>query len=124
MLIVISPAKTLDYTTPPVTSTHTQPDYLEQSQRLIDILRNYSALDLAELMHLSMKLAELNFERYHAWRPEFTADNAKQAVLAMKGEVYSGLDAETFSERDFAFARAYGLDVVPVVQPEPVTSQL
>jgi cytoplasmic iron level regulating protein YaaA (DUF328/UPF0246 family) len=105
MLIVISPAKTLDYTTPPVTSTHTQPDYLEQSQRLIDILRNYSALDLAELMHLSMKLAELNFERYHAWRPEFTADNAKQAVLAMKGDVYSGLDAETFSEGDFAFAQ-------------------
>ena len=92
MLIVISPAKTLDYTTPPATSTHTRPEYVEQSQRLINILRNYSALDLAELMHLSIKLAELNFERYHAWRPEFTTGNAKQAVLAMKGDVYSGLD--------------------------------
>ena len=107
MLIVISPAKTLDYTTAPATSTHTQPQYVEQAQRLINILRNYSALDLAELMHLSMKLAELNFERYHAWRPEFTTANAKQAVLAMKGDVYTGLDAESFSEEDFAFAQEH-----------------
>ncbi len=107
MLIVISPAKTLDYNTPPVTTVHTQPEYVQQAQRLINILRNYSALDLAELMHLSAKLAELNFERYHAWRPEFTTENAKQAALAMKGDVYTGLDAETFSKDDFAFAQQH-----------------
>ena len=107
MLIVISPAKTLDYTTPPKTSKHTLPGYPQQSQRLINILRNYSALDLAELMHLSIKLAGLNFERYHSWSPEFSTDNAKQAVLAMKGDVYTGLDAETFSEDDFAFAQQH-----------------
>jgi cytoplasmic iron level regulating protein YaaA (DUF328/UPF0246 family) len=107
MLIVISPAKTLDYETPPVTQTQTKPALLKQSQRLIKILRNYSALDLAELMHLSMKLAELNFERYHAWKTPFTLKNAKQAALAMKGDVYTGLDAESLSEGDLDFAQEH-----------------
>ncbi len=105
MLIVISPAKTLDYETPPVTKRHTKPGMLKQSQQLIDILRNYSALDLAELMKLSMKLAQLNFERYHDWTTPFNSQNAKQAALAMKGDVYTGLDAESMSEEDFAFAQ-------------------
>ncbi len=107
MLIVISPAKTLDYETPPVTRTHTKPAMLKQSQQLIDILRNYSALDLAELMKLSMKLAELNFDRYHDWKTPFNTRNAKQAALAMKGDVYTGLDAETLTEEDFAFAQEH-----------------
>jgi uncharacterized protein len=107
MLIVISPAKTLDYETPPVIKTHSKPAMLKQSRQLIDNLRNYSALDLAELMKLSMKLAELNFERYHDWRPPFTPRNAKQAALAMKGEVYTGLDAETLSEADFDYAQRH-----------------
>jgi cytoplasmic iron level regulating protein YaaA (DUF328/UPF0246 family) len=107
MLIVISPAKTLDYDTPPVTGRYSEPRFLDRSQQLIDNLRNYSALDLAELMKLSMKLAELNFERYYDWSPPFTPENAKQAVLAMKGDVYTGLDAESFSEEDFAFAQGH-----------------
>jgi len=107
MLIVISPAKTLDYETPPVTRTHTKPVLLKESQRLINVLRNYSALDLAELMHLSMKLAELNFERYHAWTTPFSLKNAKQAALAMKGDVYTGLDAQSLDEEDLAFAQAH-----------------
>lgn len=107
MLIVISPAKTLDYATPPVTKTHSKPDFLKQSQTLINILRNYSALDLAELMKLSMKLAELNFDRYCDWKTPFTPKNAKQAVLAMKGDVYTGLDAENLSEEDLAFAQEH-----------------
>ncbi len=105
MLIVISPAKTLDYETPPITQIHSKPDLLKQAQTLINILRNYSALDLAELMHLSMKLAELNFERYQAWKIPFTQKNAKQAALAMQGDVYTGLDAESLSEADLAFAQ-------------------
>lgn len=107
MLIVISPAKTLDYDTPPVTRTHSQPRFLDLSQRLIDNLRNYSAPELAQLMKLSTKLAELNFERYYTWSLPFTPENAKQAVLAMKGGVYTGLDAESFTEEDFAFARKH-----------------
>lgn len=105
MLIVISPAKTLDYATPPVTDAATQPAFLDQSEALIRVLRNYSALEIAELMKLSIKLAELNFERYQGWERPFTPDNAKQAALAMKGEVYTGLDAESFSAADFDFAQ-------------------
>lgn len=107
MLIVISPAKTLDYETPPVIETHTKPDMLKQSRQLIGNLRNYSALDLAELMKLSMKLAELNFERYRTWKTPFTTGNAKQAALAMKGDVYTGLDAETLGAEDFAYAQQH-----------------
>ncbi|MCU7842789.1 MAG: peroxide stress protein YaaA [Candidatus Thiodiazotropha sp. (ex Monitilora ramsayi)] len=107
MLIVISPAKTLDYETPPATKSHTKPAMLKQSQQLIDNLRNYSALDLAELMKLSVKLAELNFGRYHDWKTPFNTKNAKQAALAMKGDVYTGLDAESLEEEDFKFAQQH-----------------
>ena len=105
MLIVISPAKTLDYDSPARTKTATTPDYLEYSQQLIDVLRQYSALDISELMKTSMKISELNFERYHDWKTPFTATNAKQAVLAFKGDVYTGLDAESFKAADFKFAQ-------------------
>jgi cytoplasmic iron level regulating protein YaaA (DUF328/UPF0246 family) len=105
MLLVISPAKTLDYDTAPKTKTFTLPDYLEDSQQLIDRARQWSALDIAELMEVSMKLAELNFDRFEAWRTPFTPQNAKQAVLAFKGDVYTGLEAESFSAADFKFAQ-------------------
>lgn len=107
MLIVISPAKTLDYDTPPKTKTFTIPDYLEDSQILIDRARHYSALDIAELMQVSMKIAELNFDRFEQWHTPFTPENAKQAVLAFKGDVYTGLDAETFTAADFKFAQSH-----------------
>lgn len=107
MLIVISPAKTLDYETAPKTRRFTLPDFLDEAERLINILRNYSALDLAELMKLSIKLAELNFERYRDWHQPFTPENAKQAILAMKGDVYTGLDPESFKAQDFAFAQKH-----------------
>jgi cytoplasmic iron level regulating protein YaaA (DUF328/UPF0246 family) len=107
MLIVISPAKTLDYDTPPKTRTFTIPDYLDDSQILIERARQYSALDIAELMDVSMKIAELNFERFEQWHTPFTPDNAKQAVLAFKGDVYTGLDAESFSAADFKFAQSH-----------------
>ena len=107
MLIIISPAKTLDYETPPKTRRFTLPDFLDESERLINLLRINSVLDLAELMKLSIKLAELNFERYRDWHRPFTPDNAKQAILAMKGDVYTGLDPGSFKARDFAFAQKH-----------------
>ena len=107
MLIVISPAKKLDYDTPSGTKTATTPDYMEHSMALIHRLRKFSALDIAELMKLSMKLAELNFDRYEAFAPECTKDNAKQALLAFKGDVYQGIDAESFSAADFKFAQQH-----------------
>lgn len=107
MLIVVSPAKKLDYDTPAKTKTNTMPDFLEHSQILIDRLREFSALDISELMHLSMKLAELNFDRYDAWSLPLTTDNAKQAMFAFKGDVYTGLDAESFSSADIKFAQKH-----------------
>lgn len=107
MLLVLSPAKTLDYDTPPRTKKCTQPDYLQDSQLLVNRARSYSALDIAELMQVSMKIAELNFERFEAWHTPFTRDNAKQAVLAFKGDVYTGLDAESFSATDFTYAQQH-----------------
>lgn len=105
MLICISPAKTLDYATPPVTDRYTKPGFLDQSAELIAELRNYSSLDIAELMKLSVKLSDLNFDRYEAWREEVDTSTGKQAVLAMKGDVYTGLDAETLSQEDLDYAQ-------------------
>lgn len=107
MLIVISPAKTLDFETPPGTGSFTVPDYLDDAAVLVERMRRCSALDIAERMQVSMKIAELNFERFQAWHAPFTPDNAKQAVLAFKGDVYTGLDAGTFDSRDFKFAQAH-----------------
>ncbi|CAK9887602.1 MULTISPECIES: peroxide stress protein YaaA [Pseudomonas] len=105
MLTVISPAKTLDYDTPPVTPRYTQPQYLDDSQELIVQLRELSPAQISELMHLSDKLAGLNAARFGSWTPAFTPDNAKQALLAFKGDVYTGLDAQSLSEDDFSYAQ-------------------
>ncbi|NQD92868.1 peroxide stress protein YaaA [Pseudomonas sp. CrR25] len=105
MLMVISPAKTLDYETPPVTQRYTQPEHLAHAQDLIAQLRDLSPVQIAELMHLSDKLAGLNAARFGSWTPTFTPANAKQALLAFKGDVYTGLHAEDFSEADFDFAQ-------------------
>ena len=105
MLTVISPAKTLDYDTPPVTPRHTLPQYLDDSQLLIEQLRRLSPPQISELMHLSDKLAGLNAARFGSWTPHFTLANAKQALLAFKGDVYTGLDAESLSEDDFSYAQ-------------------
>ncbi|MFJ1573445.1 MULTISPECIES: peroxide stress protein YaaA [unclassified Pseudomonas] len=105
MLTVISPAKTLDYDTPPVTERFTLPQYLDHSQALISQLRDLSPAQISELMHLSDKLAGLNAARFGSWSADFTPDNAKQALLAFKGDVYTGLDAESLSEDDFSYAQ-------------------
>ncbi len=107
MLLVISPAKTLDYETPPKTRQFTEPDYLEHSQQLINRMRNYSVLDIAETMAVSKKIAELNFERFANWQTPFTPANARQALLAFKGDVYTGLDAGSFNSADFRFAQKH-----------------
>ncbi|MBV7405582.1 peroxide stress protein YaaA [Enterobacter sp. ENT03] len=107
MLILISPAKTLDYQSPLATTRYTQPELLDHSQRLIDVARKLSAPQIKALMGISDKLADLNATRFHDWQPDFTPDNARQAILAFKGDVYTGLQAETFSEEDFDFAQQH-----------------
>lgn len=99
------PAKTLDYDTPPVTERFTLPQYLDESQALIQQLRELSPAQISELMHLSDKLAGLNAARFGSWTPDFTPANAKQALLAFKGDVYTGLDAESLSDDDFSYAQ-------------------
>ncbi|SQG00109.1 YaaA-like protein [Paucimonas lemoignei] len=105
MLMVISPAKTLDFETPPTTERFTQPQYLDHSQELITQLRELTPAQIGELMHLSDKLSGLNAARFGSWNPAFTPENAKQALLAFKGDVYTGLQAETLSEKQLSYAQ-------------------
>ncbi|PVZ88939.1 peroxide stress protein YaaA [Serratia sp. S1B] len=107
MLIIISPAKTLDYDSPLATQRFTQPELLAQSQQLINICRQLTPAQIATLMSISDKLAGLNAARFGEWQDKFTPDNARQAVLAFKGDVYTGLQAEDFSEEDFDFAQQH-----------------
>ncbi len=105
MLIFLSPAKSLDFKTPPHVVTHTQPAFLKQSQTLIRQLRKLSPADIANLMDLPDPLALLNFNRYADWHLPFTPENAKQAALAFDGDVYDGLSAKTLSADDLDFAQ-------------------
>ncbi len=107
MLMVISPAKTLDFDTPAVTAKKSQATLLEESQQLITQLKKLAPQDISKLMKISDKLGTLNHDRYQDWQLPFTKENAKQSVLAFKGDVYTGLDAETFSAEDFTFAQQY-----------------
>lgn len=107
MLLVISPAKTLDYETPVKIAVHSLPAYLDDSQKLVERARHYSEIDLMEIMDISAKIAALNVERFRDWSTPFTPENARQALLAFKGEVYGGLEASSFSEGDFEFAQQH-----------------
>ena len=107
MLVVISPAKTLDYTTPANSKIYTTPDLLEDSRRLINQLKQLAPHELSKLMRISDKLGCLNYDRFQAWKTPFDLNNAKQAVLTFKGDVYTGLEAETFKTNDFKFAQKH-----------------
>ena len=107
MLILISPAKTLDFDSAIPSVTATQPVFLEQSAALVERLRQLSPDGIASLMHISPKLGALNFERFVDWQIPFTKKNARPALLAFKGDVYTGLEAETFSSEDFRFAQQH-----------------
>ena len=105
MLILISPAKKLDYESPLGTEIHSQPQFLDHSQQLVDQLKDYAPHDIASLMHLSEKLALLNFERYQEWQQPFTPDNARPALLAFKGDVYEGMAAGTMDQATLDYAQ-------------------
>jgi cytoplasmic iron level regulating protein YaaA (DUF328/UPF0246 family) len=106
MLIVVSPAKALDFETPLPTKKHSQPVLLDQSEALASIMAGKSPDDLSKMMSISAKLADLNHERFQDWTTPFTTDNARPAVLAFDGDTYTGLDApNSFSERDYTHAQ-------------------
>ncbi|RUT78548.1 peroxide stress protein YaaA [Ancylomarina longa] len=106
MLIVISPAKTLDFNTPAKTEIQSEAAFLKDSAQLIRLLRKLKIEDISEFMEISPKLAQLNFERFCQWHLPFTTENAKQALLAFRGDVYTGLDADTLTDADFKLAQS------------------
>jgi len=105
MLMIISPAKKLDYATPSPATDFSQPEHLDKASELIAVMRQKDSFEIADLMKLSMKLADLNMQRYQDWHTPFTPDNAKQALFAFSGDVYQGMDAATFSCEDITFAQ-------------------
>ena len=107
MLIVLSPAKSLDYDSAPTTDIHTQPEFIARSAELIKHLRELSPAQIGSLMHISDPLAALNAERFAAWSRKFTTKNAKQAVLAFDGDVYGGLDAATLNARQLDYVQSH-----------------
>lgn len=107
MLTVISPAKTLDFETTSQLKDYTQPVFLKQSQQLVSALKALSANEIASLMKVSDKLAGLNMARFQQWQTPFTPDNAKQAILAFQGDVYTGLDAQTLDKKSIEFAQQH-----------------
>ena len=107
MLTVISPAKTLDFDTPPTTRRATQPQLLPRAEVLVEDARQLSPADIRGLMGVSENIANLNHERFMNWSTPFTLDNAKQAILAFKGDVYTGLEADTLSKEQLGFAQKH-----------------
>ncbi len=107
MLLIVSPAKKLDIEKPAPLQAFTQPQHLEKSAELIDILRDMDSFQIADLMKISIKLADLNMARYQQWHTPFTAENAKQAIFAFQGDVYQGMDAASMRESDIDFAQQH-----------------
>jgi cytoplasmic iron level regulating protein YaaA (DUF328/UPF0246 family) len=107
MLLLLSPAKSLDFETPTPALDFTQPEFLQQAKTLNKTLRSLSPEDLSSLMHISDKLGELNFKRNLDWHTPFTASNAKAAIFAFTGDVYSGLDVSGWSTDDLDYAQQH-----------------
>ena len=106
MLAILSPAKTLDFDSPLTTDQHSAPEFTKESKALIKTLRQLEPSDIGSLMGISDKLATLNHDRYSHWSAKFDdASGARASLLAFKGDVYLGLDAQTLSKRDFTWAQ-------------------
>lgn len=107
MLLLISPAKKLDYDSPVRTTLSTQPMFIPQAQNLIDILKQKSAEEVGKLMKLSDALSKLNWQRFQDWTPNFNLENSRQAVLAFNGDVYDGLDASSLSDNQLQWLQKH-----------------
>jgi uncharacterized protein len=107
MIIILSPAKTLDFATPAPSADFTQPEFLTQSTLLVKRLRKFSPAELGRLMHISAPLATLNAARYADWALPFSPHNAKPALFAFNGDVYDGLAAATLAKPALRFAQGH-----------------
>ena len=104
MLIVLSPAKSLDLETPPTTSLHSTPDFLDHSAQLIERMRQFSPAEVGSLMGISDALSALNVARYASWTPQLT--DARQAIMAFNGDVYAGFEARTLQPAQLDYAQS------------------
>lgn len=107
MIITLSPSKGQDFATPAKTKQHSTPDDLDDSKLLIREMRKVSADEVQAMMSVSENIATLNVDRYKKFKTPFTLDNAKQAIFAFKGDVYSGIKVEDFSADDLAYAQQH-----------------
>lgn len=105
MLAVISPSKNLNESPVRLTGKYTYPRFINESAIIVEKLKTLSPARLQKLMNINRKLAELNFQRYQEWSPEFTEQNADRAILMFSGEVYNGLQAKTLKEEDLLYAQ-------------------
>lgn len=107
MLIIISPAKTLDFETSATLERFSKPVFLSKTKTLVEQLQKLSASEISDLMKISDKLGQLNASRYQTWQENFDTTNAKQALLAFQGDVYQGIDVDRFEPQDFNFAQEH-----------------
>jgi cytoplasmic iron level regulating protein YaaA (DUF328/UPF0246 family) len=107
MIFVLSPAKTLDYTSPLPSLKPTVPHFMERSAELIEVLQQYSPADIGQMMAISDSLAHLNVARYASWSPRATTGNARPAIFAFNGDVYEGLGAGTLDAKALDYAQRH-----------------
>jgi cytoplasmic iron level regulating protein YaaA (DUF328/UPF0246 family) len=105
MIVVISPAKSLYNHCPIPFETFSQADFLPEAEKIISVMKKKKPAQLAKLMDISPKLADLNYQRFQEWTVPFTPENSWQAVLMFNGDVYQGLKAESFSVSEFETAQ-------------------
>ena len=103
MKTIISPSKTLNFDTDTNCDFNTNCRLIDHTNELHKILINFSKSDLKKLMSVSDKIAELNYNRFKNWEDPSISNSSKQAIFAFKGDVYSGLDADSISENKFDF---------------------
>jgi cytoplasmic iron level regulating protein YaaA (DUF328/UPF0246 family) len=105
MLIVLSPAKSLDLDTPPTTKLHTTPDFIDNAAGLIDVLRGFSPAEVGQLMDISDALSVLNVTRYAHWERDHA--RARQAIMSFNGDVYDGLQARTLTAKQLDYLQSH-----------------
>ena len=105
MITVLSPAKKLSAECSSKGSAHTKPTFLNDSKSLIKILKDFKPDQLQDLMGISQNLSELNFERFQSWTSDYSPSISREAFFSFKGDTYTGLDAESLTEKDVIFAQ-------------------
>lgn len=107
MLIILSPAKIQNFTSQNLVSEFSQPEFLEESEKIVSEIRQFSAYELSKLLNINANLGQLNADRYFNWQKPFTVNNAKQAVFVFNGEVFHGLDALSFTNEDIKYLQKH-----------------